>query len=106
MIFEGDGNNWDAELVGGPADGCLDIIVEENNDKPPKYIPKIIPPDGEIISDRKLGKALLNKWKFPNLDPDTKIAVYKFKEFKISKDYCLYEYVETTIMDKYKKNYL
>lgn len=105
MKIEGYGYEWDAKLNGGPADGCVDIVIQINKKTPPKFIKRII--DGQDIERESLGEKLIEYLSQNNLDDDQKVAVYKLINFDQNEesDNCSYDYVETTTMKKFRDNY-
>lgn len=107
MKIEGYGYEWDAILKGGPADGCVDIVIQINKKTPPKFIKRII--DGQDIERESLGEKLIEYLSHNNLDDNQRVAVYKLINFdeneKDEKDNCCYEYVESTTMKKFRDNY-
>lgn len=104
MKFQGYGYEWDAKLQGGPADGCLDRVIQINDKNPPEYMIRIL--DGEVLERETLGEKLIEFLTKSNLDENQKVAVYKldFSSVNNSENY-LYEYIETTIIKKYRIKY-
>lgn len=103
MKSEGYGYEWDAQLNGGPADGCLDIVIQLSKKNPPKFIKRII--DGQEIERESLGEKLIEFFSKNNLDENQKVAVYELNDIKEDKENCLYNYVETTTMKNYLEKY-
>jgi hypothetical protein len=105
MKIEGYGYEWDAKLNGGPADGCVDIVIQINKKTPPKFIKRII--DGQDIERESLGEKLIEYLSQNNLDDNQKVAVYKLINFDQNEegDNCSYDYVETITMKKFRDNY-
>lgn len=105
MKFEGYGYEWDAKLSGGPADGCIDRVIQINDKKPPEFIIRIL--DGEDLERESLGEKLIEYLTKGNLDENQKVAVYKldFEPVNTNNERCLYEYVETTIIKQYRIKY-
>ena len=103
MKSEGYGYEWDAKLNGGPADGCVDIVIQINKKTPPKFIKRII--DGEEMERESLGEKLIEHFARKNLDVNQKVAVYELIDFKEEKENCFYNYLETTTMKKYVEKY-
>lgn len=105
LNFEGYGYEWDANLIGGPADGCLDrvIQIQAKCQKPPKYFKKML----DVYPKREsLGEKLIEAWTDRHLDPELKVAVYKLKaDVDPEADMCDYEYVETMTMKQYRDKY-
>jgi hypothetical protein len=100
---EGYGYEWDAKLYGGPADGCVDIVIQINGKEPPKYIKRIL--DGQEIERESIGEKLIEYLTQNNLDENQRVAVYKLKEFLEDEDSCTYDYVETLIFKEYRIKY-
>jgi hypothetical protein len=98
---KGYGYEWDALLVGGPADGCLDIVIEINGTKPPTFLKRIV--DGQEIQRESLGEKLIEYLTRKTLDGNQKVAVYKLRE--ISEERCFYDYIETIKMSDYRLKY-
>ena len=103
MKIEGYGYEWDAELQGGPADGCLDRVIKMNDKNPPKFIIRLL--DGEEIKRESLGEKLIEYLARNHLDKDQKVAVYKLLSQQKEDEKCFYEYVETTIVKEYRIKY-
>jgi hypothetical protein len=104
--MEGFGYEWDASLIGGPADGCVDRVVQINGEKfPPKIFKKIL--DGEEPKRETIGEKLIEYWTSGSLDEQQKIAVYELegKPEDVSDDICKYKYVETLSFKEFKKKY-
>jgi len=106
MEIEGYGCEWDVELCGGPADGCIDLVIQENGEHPPAYFKKLL---NEYPRSKTLGEKLLEHWGSSHLDGSKKVAIYRLRgepeEIDEDADSCLYDYLETTNMadarDKY-----
>lgn len=94
MAIEGHGCDWDAELCGGPADGCIDRVIQENGDHPPLYFVKLL---NEYPQRKSLGEKILEYWGFCHMDGSTKVAIYQLRHSP-EDNYCFYDYVETTNM--------
>lgn len=104
MRTEGYGYEWDAELIGGPADGCVDRVIKVNDKVPPQFVMRFL--DGEEIKRESLGEKLIEYLARNHLDENQKIAVYKLTiQPKDTDDKCCYEYVETTIIKEYRIKY-
>lgn len=107
MKIEGYGYEWDAELIGGPADGCIDRAVQLNGKCPPNFLIKIL--DGEEIRRESLGEKLIEIFTIGNLDENQNIAVYKLtiepEEIDSESDACSYKYIETIKFGIYKNKY-
>lgn len=104
--MEGYGYEWDAKLLGGPADGCVDRAIQLEGNLPPEYIIRII--DGEEIQRESLGEKLIEYLTRNNIDNNQLVAVYKLKNPEIIKEEneeCCYEYVETVSFGKYKAKF-
>jgi len=99
---EGYGYEWDAMLIGGPADGCLDRAISINSDEPPSTLIKIV--DGNAMKRESLGEKLIEKLTRAEMNPAQRVAVYSFRDVD-EKEICLYDYVETTSMQNYRDNY-
>lgn len=107
MKIEGYGYEWDAKLKGGPADGCLDRVIQINGKYPPKIIIRII--DGEDMERESLGEKLIEYLTRNNLDENQLVAVYKLttepENVEDESEECCYEYLETTKFGQYKIKY-
>jgi hypothetical protein len=107
MKIEGYGYDWDAKLVGGPADGCVDRVIQINSKYPPRFFIRII--DGEELIRESLGEKLIEYLTRNNLDENQIVAIYKLttdpEEIKDESEECCYEYVETTKFGQYKIKY-
>lgn len=104
--MEGFGYEWDASLIGGPADGCLDRVVQINGEKfPPKIFKKIL--DGEEPKRETIGEKLIEYWTTGTLDNDQKLAVYILRGVpeEVEEDVCKYDYVETLTFKEFKNKY-
>lgn len=99
---EGYGYEWDAMLVGGPADGCLDRAIAINGDTPPQTLIRIV--DGQSMKRESLGEKLIERLTRSEMDGNQRVAVYALKEVD-EDDRCVYNYVETTTMQNYRDNY-
>lgn len=100
-MSDGYGYEWDAQLTGGPADGCLDIVIKINGAEPPEFITKIV--DGNEMKRETLGEKIIEYLTKKTLDGNQKVAVYKLRE--IIEDKCFYDYLETIKMNKYRLKY-
>lgn len=100
---EGYGYEWDALLMGGPADGCLDRVIEINGDRPPNILKKIV--DGNEMTRETLGEKLIDYLTSDQLDGNQKVAVYQLRESGSNDDTCLYDYLETTSMNSFREKY-
>lgn len=100
---EGYGYEWDALLIGGPADGCLDRVIEINGEDPPSILKRIV--DGNEISRETLGEKLIEYLTGDQIDGNQKVAVYRLREIKEDGDTCLYDYVETMKMNLFREKY-
>lgn len=102
MKREGYGYEWDAMLVGGPADGCLDRVISINEETPPKHFFRIV--DGNEMSRESLGEKLLIHLAKDVMDGNQRVAVYRLREH-FGEETCLYQYVESTNMHEFRKKY-
>lgn len=100
-MSDGYGYEWDAQLMGGPADGCLDIVIKINGSEPPEFVTKIV--DGNEMKRETLGEKIIEYLTKKTLDGNQKVAVYKLRE--IIEDKCFYDYLETIKMNKYRLKY-
>lgn len=100
---EGYGYEWDALLTGGPADGCLDIVIEINGSTPPKYLKRIV--DGQEIQRESLGDKLIEYLTKDALDGNQRVAVYKLRKVSEGQEKCFYDYLETIKMSQYRTKY-
>lgn len=100
---EGYGYEWDALLIGGPADGCLDRAIEINGNKPPEIFLRIL--DGQEIYRESLGEKLIEYLTKDHIDGNQKVAVYRLREILDENDKCLYDYVETIKMNDFRLKY-
>lgn len=105
--MEGFGYDWDAKLVGGPADGCLDRVIQINGKYPPSVIFRII--DGEDIERESLGEKLIEHFTRNHLDENQLVAVYKLttepENIRDELEECCYEYIETVKFKQYRFKY-
>jgi hypothetical protein len=99
---EGYGYEWDALLVGGPADGCLDRTITINDDKPPDTLIKIV--DGHSMKRESLGEKLIEALTRDDIEGSQRVAVYLIREVD-DQEKCIYDYVTTTTMDEYRSMY-
>lgn len=99
---EGYGYEWDAMLVGGPADGCLDRAITINGSQPPKNVIRMM--DGTPMKRESLGEKLIEHLTRDQIDGSQRVAVYAFREMD-SADKCVYDYVGTLTMDEYRSQY-
>lgn len=99
---EGYGYEWDAMLIGGPADGCLDRVITINDDKPPEAIIKIM--DGQVMRRESLGEKLIEKLTRGEIDGSQRVAVYLLSHVDDS-DRCEYDFLEIITMEEYRVNY-
>lgn len=103
MEGSGYGYEWDAELFGGPGDGCFDRVIELKGNIPPKFLIKIL--DGEEIRRESLSEKLLEYWSKPHIDGNQKIAIYKLRGISENKEVCSYDYIETATMKEFREHY-
>jgi len=101
MKMQGFGYEWDAILNGGPADGCIDRVIQIKGENPPKFIMRIL--DGEEIKRESIGEKLIELFAASSIDRDQKVAAYELKSTKDGS--CVYEYIETVIYKEYSKKY-
>lgn len=99
---EGYGYEWDAMLLGGPADGCLDRAITINGENPPKTLIRII--DGTTMKRETLGEKLIEKLTRGQVDGSQRVAVYFFHSIG-DDDRCVYKYSGTMTMDAYRLQY-
>jgi hypothetical protein len=99
---EGYGYEWDAMLVGGPADGCLDRTISINGDTPPLMLIRIV--DGHSMKRESLGEKLIEKLTRDEMDASQRVAVYSLRDLD-EDEKCVYDYVETTTMQGYREKY-
>lgn len=99
---EGYGYEWDALLIGGPADGCLDRVIEINGKNPPDLLLRVV--DGQEMNRETLGEKLIEYLTKDQLDGNQKVAVYKLREVS-NEDKCSYDYLETIKMSKFRLKY-
>lgn len=100
---EGYGYEWDAMLIGGPADGCLDRAIEINGDTPPEILKRIV--DGNEMKRETLGEKLIEYLTDDQLDGNQRVAVYRLREIIDNDEKCLYDYVETIEMSQFRLKY-
>jgi len=100
---EGYGYEWDALLIGGPADGCLDRAIEINGNRPPKILKRIV--DGSEMERETLGEKLIEYLTEDHLDGNQRVAVYRLRRIEGNNEKCLYDYVETIQMSEYRLKY-
>ena len=98
---EGHGYEWDAVLKGGPADGCVDRVIEMEGESPPKILKRIV--DGEEMSRESLGEKIIEYLTEGELDGEQRVAVYELKGE--TEDRCMYDYLETVTMSKFREKY-
>ena len=99
---EGYGYEWDAMLVGGPADGCLDRAITINGDSPPDTIIRIM--DGQEVRRESLGEKLIEKLTRGEIEGDQRVAVYSLRGMD-EQERCVYDYREIVTMDDYRFRY-
>jgi hypothetical protein len=102
MKRDGYGYEWDAMLVGGPADGCLDRVIAVNEQKPPRHTFRLV--DGSEMNRETLGEKLIAHLTKGLMDGSQRVAVYRLKEH-FGNETCLYQYLESTSMDHFRKKY-
>jgi hypothetical protein len=100
---EGYGYEWDALLIGGPADGCLDRAIEINGNTPPKTLLRIA--DGQEMNRESLGEKLIEYLTKSQIDGNQRVAVYRLREISPDDERCLYDYLETIKMSDFRLKY-
>lgn len=101
-VDEGYGYEWDAMLIGGPADGCLDRAITINGDKPPETLIRIM--DGQGMRRESLGEKLIEKLTRDEIEDAQRVAVYELREINESES-CVYDYKEIVTMGEYRAKY-
>lgn len=99
---EGYGYEWDAMLVGGPADGCLDRAITINGSEPPKTLIRMV--DGNPMRRESLGEKLIEHLTMDQVDGSQRVAVYEFREIGEGEQ-CRYDYAGTITMEEYRSKY-
>lgn len=99
---EGYGYEWDAMLVGGPADGCLDRAITINGDKPPEVIIRMM--DGHSMKRESLGEKLIERLTIDQIENAQRVAVYKLRGIN-EEERCVYDYLEIVTMETYRLKY-
>lgn len=99
---EGYGYEWDALLIGGPADGCLDRVIEINSEKPPDILKRVV--DGNEMRRETLGEKLIEYLTNSQIDDNQRVAVYRLREI-VEDEKCLYDYLETIDMKLFRTKY-
>lgn len=99
---EGYGYEWDAMLVGGPADGCLDRTIVINGDKPPKTLIRVM--DGQAMNRESLGEKLIERLTRYEMDGSQRVALYVLRGLD-EQDRCIYDYEGSITMEKYRTDY-
>jgi hypothetical protein len=102
MKRDGYGYEWDAMLVGGPADGCLDRVISIEQQAPPRHMFKLM--DGNEMNRETLGEKLIMHLMKGSMDGTQRVAVYMLRDH-FGEESCLYQYVECTSMDKFREKY-
>lgn len=102
MKKDGCGYEWDAMMLGGPADGCLDRVISININNPPKYVFRLV--DGNEMSRETLGEKLMMHLTKNQMDCSQRVAVYALKEH-FGDEACLYHYLESTNMGRFREKY-
>lgn len=102
MKRDGCGYEWDAMLVGGPADGCLDRVISIEEQTPPKHMFRLI--DGNEMNRETLGEKLILHLMRDSVDVNQRVAVYGLRDHH-GEESCLYQYVESTSMGDFRKKY-
>lgn len=101
-VDEGYGYEWDAMLIGGPADGCLDRAITINGDKPPETLIRIM--DGQGMRRESLGEKLIEKLTRDEIEDAQRVAVYGLRETD-EEERCVYDYKEIITMGEYRAKY-
>lgn len=99
---EGYGYEWDATLIGGPADGCLDRAITINGNEPPATVIRIV--DGNSMQRETLGEKIIEHLTRDQVDGSQRVAVYVFREIG-EDERCSYDYAGTITMDEYRAAY-
>ena len=98
---EGYGYEWDAVLHGGPADGCVDRVIEMEGENPPEILKKIV--DGEEMRRDSLSEKIIEDLTEDELDGNQRVAVYFLRGNCEEK--CMYDYLETVTMSQFRERY-
>lgn len=98
---EGYGYEWDAMLIGGPADGCLDRVISINFDDPPRSTIRIV--DGNTMNRETLGEKLIEMLTREEVEGSQRVAVYNLR-FVDENQKCTYDYCCTVTMDEYRSS--
>lgn len=98
---EGYGYEWDAVLHGGPADGCVDRVIEMEGENPPEILKKIV--DGEEMRRESLSEKIIEYLTEGELDGNQRVAVYFLRGNCEEK--CMYDYLETVTMSQFREKY-
>jgi hypothetical protein len=105
MELDGYGYEWDANLIGGPADGCVDRVIQVKPQctNPPVYFKKML----DVYPKREsLGEKLIEAWADSHLNPEIKVAVYKLQnDVDPEDDICDYHYLETMTVQQFRDKY-
>lgn len=99
---EGYGYEWDAMLIGGPADGCLDRAITINGEHPPSTLIRIM--DGQGMRRETLGEKLIEKFTRDDIEGSQRVAVYSIRGMD-EQERCVYDYLEIVTMDEYRSKY-
>lgn len=99
---EGYGYEWDAMLIGGPADGCLDRAITINGIDPPDTVIRIV--DGSSMRRESLGEKLIERLTRDQIEGDQRVAVYSFRSLG-DDEKCIYDYMGTITMEEYRSRY-
>lgn len=99
---EGYGYEWDATLIGGPADGCVDRAIMINGNDPPKTLIRIV--DGTSMKRETLGEKLIERLTRGQIDGSQRVAVYSFDSIG-EDETCVYKYSGTMTMEDYRLQY-
>jgi len=105
--MEGQGCEWDAELVAGPYDGHVDTVIQLEGNHPPTMYPKPMNKDG--LKKLKLGEKILEIWAKKHLPDDMKLALYKLRgepsDYDGEEDDLFYDFEEIITAADYRLKY-
>ena len=100
---EGNGYEGDEMLLGGPADGCLNIAIELNTQDPPAIIKRLV--NGQEMKRETLGEKLIEYLGDKQIDGNQRVAVYRLRDISEKNEKCFYDYVETIEMKNFRHKY-
>lgn len=98
---EGYGYEWDAMLIGGPADGCMDRVISINFEDPPESTIRII--DGNAMIRETLGEKLIEILTREEVDGSQRVAVYNLRLVDENQK-CTYDYCCIVTMEEYRSS--